>query len=805
MAIFNIQEILHPNDSNQIKWEKVNYNFDQLLANGGGPEGTKGSLGQQGSVGLTGQKGNQGEIGPQGLTGATSSRWQVIPINPAGATNNDYVILKPKVSTDNYHPVIFLGDQSFDEGQSNNGLTNLRSTITIGKHAVGGVSPSDEYVTFWHGQRTGTTNDIAITLSSSEVTETTGGVTTDWTRFTLAETYGVNLNTNPAEIVEFYVELDKYTFKSKVGFSSEAANSFKLPSTNLAVNELEGGMIRYFAGSFWGAFEDSNGAVEWKEFCTAPCGAGNVSGTVSIVEDPADLNLNQYGGQIGNTVSIIPSGNLELDENGAVWTGQGVPGCTDPNATNYDPNATVDDGSCIAPIYGCMDPAALNYYPGANIDFNCCYIQGCTNANASNYNPDACIDDGSCNLETIEFTGAANALLNMSASGGVGDIGYITGPTAGMIVSTATKPAWITINSYQNSNFEPELAFSVQANAGASTRTGTIVIAHPDDASVTATVNVSQLAVSSTIATTLATSATAATTVATVATTPATGATAATTQATAATTPVTAATTQATIPPPVYNSLIVTPTSASFGNADEGTTLTYTVAGSYIPNGTKVWLDYTGTHNRSDVAGEGSGGGSGESPQTSSWGNFVIMNNNVGTTSLTIENDNILEAMSLNDRETIIATLWPQDFDGNSTEGHSVTTNITDTSFPATASFSGGFSQSMACDNNNVAWSISYDGTQADFISKMTSVNNNIYINYGRVISASNNTLRTPDAGWGADKVDMVFQIGGPTNQSGTDCSVYATVATTTYGGAPSNTTVTPTTTGGGGNPSNRT
>ena len=27
--------------------------------------------------------------------------------------------------------------------------------------------------------------------------------------------------------------------------------------------------------------------------------------------------------------------------------GSGLPGCTDPNAVNYDPNATVDDGSCI--------------------------------------------------------------------------------------------------------------------------------------------------------------------------------------------------------------------------------------------------------------------------------------------------------------------------------------------------------------------------------------------------------------------------------------------------------------------------
>ena len=38
-------------------------------------------------------------------------------------------------------------------------------------------------------------------------------------------------------------------------------------------------------------------------------------------------------------------------------------GCTDPTAQNYDPNATCDDGSCIA--CGCMDPLANNYNPYA--------------------------------------------------------------------------------------------------------------------------------------------------------------------------------------------------------------------------------------------------------------------------------------------------------------------------------------------------------------------------------------------------------------------------------------------------------
>ena len=56
-----------------------------------------------------------------------------------------------------------------------------------------------------------------------------------------------------------------------------------------------------------------------------------------------------------------------------------VPGCTDPNATNYNSNATVDDNSCILPaphVVGCMDPTALNYTPNATQDSGNC-IYGC--------------------------------------------------------------------------------------------------------------------------------------------------------------------------------------------------------------------------------------------------------------------------------------------------------------------------------------------------------------------------------------------------------------------------------------------
>lgn len=71
-------------------------------------------------------------------------------------------------------------------------------------------------------------------------------------------------------------------------------------------------------------------------------------------------------------------------------------GCTDPNALNYNPLATIDDGSCTYPIVGCTDPKAMNYNPLATIDGYCTYLSGCTDPKASNYNPLAVIDDGSC-------------------------------------------------------------------------------------------------------------------------------------------------------------------------------------------------------------------------------------------------------------------------------------------------------------------------------------------------------------------------------------------------------------------------
>lgn len=49
-----------------------------------------------------------------------------------------------------------------------------------------------------------------------------------------------------------------------------------------------------------------------------------------------------------------------------------VYGCTDTAALNYDPNATVNDGSCIPIVAGCMDPIAVNFNQLANFDNGSC-------------------------------------------------------------------------------------------------------------------------------------------------------------------------------------------------------------------------------------------------------------------------------------------------------------------------------------------------------------------------------------------------------------------------------------------------
>ena len=824
MAI-NIQEILHPSDSNQIKWEKVNYNFDQILANGGGLKGNKGSEGIQGSVGLTGQKGQKGDIGPQGETGATSSRWKVIPVTENAGNVNQYVILKPKLSNDNYHPVIFLGDQEFDEINGLDGFTTSRATLTIGKHAVGGTSPSPELLTYWHGRRGNTLNNISITLSTSEQTDGT----TDWTRFELNKTLGLDSN----EVVEYLVNLDKYTFKnSNVSFGDNSTESvFRLPETNGPA--LEGGELRYFGDTFWGAVKDVNGNVSWKSFCMSPCGQGGGDPVTISITPSDDLSLNQYGFPVGNTVEIVPGGDLEVDDEGAVWNGNATTTeattteattteATTTKATtteaknitfgpdngNYDNisyaggQGSIDyatgpvDGLIIESISDVTTPAWIEILGTMGVDngpelsmkieansagirsgniiirhpqdntvtatLNVTqqadpnYGAGCTDPNADNYNPNATGDDGSCtycaNFTAVEVSknnpttyGGTNGSYSATATGGSANYDYnvyrtsdnqqvnpfalAAGTYYAVLTDMGTKPNGDLIGCTDTLNFtltNPTTEATTLATTTLATTTDapTYTTTWTAGESVSnATVHVSDSPGSS-VDNTDTRIATAGTSVSrTFYMKPASGYQFTSTSQVSATVSqgsvsvdsitangsikinvahttntsnnaiVVTITGGAVSSAPVYTGISANPS----GTVDEGQQVTVSVTGNNIPNGTRVWVNMNlGDVNQQDVtSGWSSGAGAGDSPSNSSWGNWVTMNGNTGSHTITLKNDNLLEGT-----ETLVFSLLSYDEANNATGSLQTSVDVNDTSYPQTYTvtfINGNYNQYSTC------------------------------------------------------------------------------------------------------------
>ena len=134
----------------------------------------------------------------------------------------------------------------------------------------------------------------------------------------------------------------------------------------------------------------------------------------------------QVGKKIGTIITVIMlavlSGGANLsiisdffDDEPVIGP---VGGCLEDNATNYNPLATFDDGSCnfVVIVYGCMDPEAINYDPQATHDNGRCNIlnqggnntnntqtnetvYGCMDIDANNFNDKATEDDGSCDYE----------------------------------------------------------------------------------------------------------------------------------------------------------------------------------------------------------------------------------------------------------------------------------------------------------------------------------------------------------------------------------------------------------------------
>ena len=148
---------------------------------------------------------------------------------------------------------------------------------------------------------------------------------------------------------------------------------------------------------------------------------------VDIIEDyqNCDITWNlayqrlyDIGNSYNEAIDILNENPRDCDDDGDPV----VEGCTDPDANNYDPEATVI-GILTPCLYdGCMDPLATNYDERAtdDPDDSCIYdedddpIPGCMDEDANNYDEDAtvydpmfpcvydvvgCMDETACNYD----------------------------------------------------------------------------------------------------------------------------------------------------------------------------------------------------------------------------------------------------------------------------------------------------------------------------------------------------------------------------------------------------------------------
>lgn len=109
-------------------------------------------------------------------------------------------------------------------------------------------------------------------------------------------------------------------------------------------------------------------------------------------------------GSMANGTYTIPAHSVSVielnvqdgqSENNDTGWGTTVLGCTDSTAENYNPSATVDDGSCTylpAPILGCTDEAANNYNAAATEDDGTCQYETDPEDPCANVACDACPD-----------------------------------------------------------------------------------------------------------------------------------------------------------------------------------------------------------------------------------------------------------------------------------------------------------------------------------------------------------------------------------------------------------------------------
>ena len=264
----------------------------------------------------------------------------------------------------------------------------------------------------------GATTDICLTLiDAAEGLEITGSI--DGAPITLIGVAGANPNelcvtiTAPenmtCDIVPVSIQIDAIQCTNGTDFPGIAAgptlvddltslgfNPIEIPVyPTLVVNTMGDGMC----GTLTATLEAADGTV-----CATAMGspfACAADGDVLDYDFTGIPELADFTAPPADCPLPALSGTLTC-----TGCGMQVPGCTDPCADNFDPAATMDDGSCNPVDTTCNNDCTMGPFGGSFDPVACvCTDQtepvlGCTDPNADNFNVAANCDDGTCIIVT---------------------------------------------------------------------------------------------------------------------------------------------------------------------------------------------------------------------------------------------------------------------------------------------------------------------------------------------------------------------------------------------------------------------
>ena len=168
-----------------------------------------------------------------------------------------------------------------------------------------------------------------------------------------------------------------------------------------------------------------NGTCEFSSCagCTNEC-APNYDATATIDNGSCDAVLGCTNADACNYDACA-----DQDDSSCEFVSCVVVGCMDEAACNFDPEANYPSGLCDIPEEGCeicVDGASQGIDANANGIGDCDEVEGCTDSMASNYNPYANVEDGSCEYPTEGCTNPLACNFNPLAALDDGSCEYET-------------------------------------------------------------------------------------------------------------------------------------------------------------------------------------------------------------------------------------------------------------------------------------------------------------------------------------------------------------------------------------------